>query len=278
MWHKEIELERMGCARSGWAYQQWSAGEGINRWWEKNLTPSTQRLSLSKENIRNVKHRGMFTHLSVIQIFRLRLGPDVHQIPANPRGMVRPNLPQSMWPRLESRGKRRNVCLRLCVLCISSCQMWTLSNAAAFQMTASVTEGHHLEERVSHEIFSRGKPQHHFFIRSGTESSYIEHWLHYVTLGSIRGRHEPHQPTVSIWWHHYDSWNQTSSTYLSAYKHSGNGREYNKKRCWSIKLSYNFITAHSWGCSFRFERQLSFPSVTLAIQERAGQTSSSISA
>ncbi len=132
---------------------------------EKKLTLSTQRLSSSKENVRNVKHSEVFTHLSVIQIFRLRPGPDVHQIPSNPRGMVWPNLPQSMWPRLESRGKRRNVCLRLCVLCISSYQMWTLSNAAAFQMTCSavVTKGHHLEERVSHEIFSRGKLRHYFF-------------------------------------------------------------------------------------------------------------------
>lgn len=100
---------------------------------EKKLTLSTQRLIFSKENIRNVKHNDMFTYLSVIQIFRLRLGPDVHQIPSNPRGMVWPNLPQSMWPRLESRGKKRNVCLRLCVLCISSCQMWTLSTAAHFK-------------------------------------------------------------------------------------------------------------------------------------------------
>lgn len=62
----------------------------------KKLTPGTQQLSFSQEDIRNVKHSDMFTHLSVIQIFRLRLGPDVHPIPSHPRGMVWPNLPQSM--------------------------------------------------------------------------------------------------------------------------------------------------------------------------------------
>lgn len=139
------------------------------------MTPTTQRLSFSKENIRNVKHNDMFTHPSVIQIFRLRVRPDVHQIPSNPRGMVWPNLPQSMWPRLESRGKRRNVCLPLCVLCISSFQMWTMSNAAAFEMTQAT---HHLEDRLSREIFSRGKLRHYFFIQSSAGSSCI----YYITL------------------------------------------------------------------------------------------------
>lgn len=80
----------------------------------KTLTLSTEQLSLNKKNIRNVKHNGVFTHISVIQIFRLRLGPDVRQIPSDPRGMVRPNLPQSMWPRLESRGKGE-MCVYVCM-------------------------------------------------------------------------------------------------------------------------------------------------------------------
>lgn len=52
------------------------------------------------------------------------------------------------------------------------------------------------------------------------------------------------------------------------YKCAANGLEYNNRHCWSIKLHYNFITAHSWACSFRFkrsDRQLSFPSLTFAI-------------
>lgn len=52
------------------------------------MTLSTRRLSFSKENVGNVKHSAVFTHLPVIQIFRLRLGPAVRQIPANPRGVV----------------------------------------------------------------------------------------------------------------------------------------------------------------------------------------------
>lgn len=52
------------------------------------LTLSTEWLSLGKKNIGNVKHGEMFTRISVIQIFRLGLGPDVHQIPSDPTGMV----------------------------------------------------------------------------------------------------------------------------------------------------------------------------------------------
>lgn len=103
-----IEPERMGCECTGWAYHWWGAGEGINRWWgKKKMSLSTRRLSFSKESVGNVKHSGVFTHLPVIQIFRLRLGPAVRQIPANPRGVVWPNLPQSMWPRLESKGREK---------------------------------------------------------------------------------------------------------------------------------------------------------------------------
>lgn len=167
--------------------------------------------------------------------------------------------------------------------------MWTPSNAAAFQMTYSavVTKGHHLEERVSHETFSRGKLRHYFFIQKALVSS-VREGDDYITLRSIRGRHEPHQPTVYIWWYHYDSWNQIRSTLcsvieqyaLNSYERAGNGLEYNNKHCWSIKLHHNFITAHSWACSFRFKSQLRFPSMTRAsaIQDCIGQMSSSISA
>lgn len=170
---------------------------------KKKQTPGTQRLSFSKENVGNVKHINMFTHLSVIQIFRLRLGPDVHQIPSNPRGMVWPNLPQSMWPRLESRGKRGNVCLYLCVLCISSCQQWTLSNAAALQATVSAIT----------RTPSRGNGVTWNIIKTQTAGVFFfglaqKLRIYYIIFWSIRGRHEPHQPIACIWWHHYDRPNQ----------------------------------------------------------------------
>lgn len=111
MWQEEIELVRMSYVRSGWAYHQWWAGDGINSWWEKKKMTH----SIGKENIQNVKHSDVFTHFSVIQIFRLRPRPDVHQIPSNPRGMVWPNLPQSMWPRLESGGGGEGMCGCVCV-------------------------------------------------------------------------------------------------------------------------------------------------------------------
>lgn len=133
MWHTEIELEWMGCECYGRAYHRVCRGRN-KQMMVKKLSLGTLRFRFSKEIIRSIKPCALFTHLSVIHIFRLRPGPDVRQIPANPREMVWPNLPQSMWPRLESRRKRRNVCLRLSVLCISSLQMWTSSNAAAFQM------------------------------------------------------------------------------------------------------------------------------------------------
>ena len=118
MWHKEIELERMGCLSSGWAYQQ---RRGRNKQMKgKKLTLSTQRLSFHKENVRNVKHSDMFTYLPVIHIFRLRLRPDVRQIPSYPRGMVWPNLPQSMWPRLESTGGKGKGGMCVCV-CVCVC-------------------------------------------------------------------------------------------------------------------------------------------------------------
>lgn len=203
MWHKKIELERMGCVCSGWANHQCSAGEGIHRWWEKikQLTRSTQRLSFSKDNVRNVKHSDMFTHLSVIQIFRLRLGPDVHQIPSYPRGMVWPNLPQSMWPRLESREKKEECAsASVCALHFKLPNVSILSNAATYQMPRDWR-----------------KPQHNFFIRSDTESSCIEHQRRrkphdHIAWQYIRGRHAPHQPTACIWWQlrsdllHYVLW------------------------------------------------------------------------
>lgn len=88
----------------------------VSRGWNKQLMGEKKMThSIGKENIQNVKHSDVFTHFSVIQIFRLRPRPDVHQIPSNPRGMVWPNLPQSMWPRLESGGGGEGMCGCVCV-------------------------------------------------------------------------------------------------------------------------------------------------------------------
>lgn len=48
----------------------------------------------------------MFTRSPrVVQIFRLRRGPDVHQIPTNPGGMVQPNLPTKYVTQIRERGE-----------------------------------------------------------------------------------------------------------------------------------------------------------------------------
>lgn len=183
MWHK-IEPERMGCECTGWAYHWWGAGEGINRWWgKKKMSLSTRRLSFSKENVGNVKHSGVFTHLPVIQIFRLRLGPAVRQIPANPRGVVWPNLPQSMWPRLESKGGEKKgremcVCIRVCFAFQAADAVRQRLMQLHFKWLFLWPPDHHLEETVSQGIFSRpSKLRHVFFplIKSASESSQMEH-------------------------------------------------------------------------------------------------------
>lgn len=211
---------------SGWAYHQWSTWGRNKQMMGKKLTLSAQWLSCSKENIRNVKHLDMFTHLSVIQIFRLRLKPDVHQIPSNPTEMVWPNLPQSMWPRLESRGEKGGMCVCVCVcFAFQAGKTWTPSNAAAF------LHGKHCflylwpkrppsgGQHTTQNIFKRKTAAWFLFFHPVSHRELLHGAserrttpLHYITLGSMRGRHEPLQPTVCIWWHHYDSWNHTPST------------------------------------------------------------------
>lgn len=148
-------------------------------------------------------------------------------------------------------------------------------------------KGHHLEERVSHEILSRGKPLHYFFIQCGAGSSCAEHQrrrrAHYITLGAIRGRHEP---TVCIWWHHYDSWSPVH--YVLWYNNTVpvhrnvQGMDWNTitstaagaLNCTIILLQHAAAATHLK----RSDGQPSFPSVTPAVRECVGQMSSSISA
>lgn len=67
---------------------------------------SASCLSSGEKRLQNVKHSDMFTRFSwVIQIFRLRRGPDVHQIPTNPGGMVRPNLPTKYVTQIREQGE-----------------------------------------------------------------------------------------------------------------------------------------------------------------------------
>lgn len=57
------------------------------------------------------------------------------------------------------------------------------------------------------------------------------------------------------------------------------GPECNNKNCWSIKLHYNVIAAHSWACRFRFktsDAQLSWVICASAVHKCSGQMSSSI--
>lgn len=145
----------------------------------------------------------------------------------------------------------------MCV-CICVCFAFQAANAEHCLMQLHFKwlcpPGHHVEARVSHEIFSRGKLQHNFFIKE-RESSCMEHQRrrHYIILQSIRGRHEPHQPIACIWWHHYESQNQISSTLcsviqqhsLSSFKRERNELEYDSKQCGSAQLG-RYLKG-SWG-------------------------------
>lgn len=128
--------------------------------------------------------------------------------------------PTKYVTQIRKQGGKGGMCVCVCVcFAFQAAKCERPSNAAAFQMTVSVTKGHHLEERVSHEIFSRGKLPFFPPPSLAQRSSYVEcqrrRRVNHITLHSIRGRHEPRQPTASIWWHHCDIQNQISSTLCS---------------------------------------------------------------
>lgn len=86
--------------------------------------------------------------------------------------------PTKYVTQIRKQGGKGGMCVCVCVcFAFQAAKCERPSRAAAFQMTVSVTKGHHLEERVSHEIFSRGKLPFFFFPPSSLaqRSSYVEH-------------------------------------------------------------------------------------------------------
>lgn len=79
---------------------------GRNKQMMGKLTLSTQLLSFSKENIRNFKQSDMFTHLSVVQIFRLRLGPDVSSNPLKPERNGMTQSPTKYVTQIRKQGEK----------------------------------------------------------------------------------------------------------------------------------------------------------------------------
>lgn len=78
----------------------------VSRGWNKQLMGEKKMThSIGKENIQNVKHSDVFTHFSVIQIFRLR--PRPARCSSNPLKPKRNGMTQSPTKYVTQIRKRR---------------------------------------------------------------------------------------------------------------------------------------------------------------------------